>query len=129
MNFLSVLYYQYFLFYRKVIKDPEPHFATVLALGFSQSLLVNGIIDTIALTGYCYKIGKWFMIGIAILMIYSNYLIFHRTGKAQEIIKEKPSIGNSKRLSIVITWIFFLITVSWLFWGPIYGKYLLSQCK
>jgi hypothetical protein len=129
MNFLNVIYHQYFLFYRKVIKDPEPHFATVLALSFSQSLLINGIMDIIALKWFCYEIKVWVQFAILLLLIYCNYLIYHRTGKANEIVKVKPLIGNSKGLSIFITWLFFFITVSWLFWGGIYGKYLLNQCK
>jgi hypothetical protein len=129
MHFLNILYYNYFLFYKKVIKDPEPHFATVLALSFSQSLLVNGILDAIALNGFCYKIGKWVMIGIGVLIIISNYIYYHKNGKGKEVIEEKPIMADNRSLSIAITWLFFLITASWMFWGPIYGKYLLSQCR
>ena len=129
MKFMNVLYYYYFLFYKKVIKDPEPHFATVLALSCSEGLLINGISDIIALKYFCYEIKVWVQFTIVLVIIFYNYLIFHRTGRVKEIIKEKPTIINSKALSILIAWLFFLITVSWLFWGPIYGKYLFNQCK
>jgi hypothetical protein len=128
MLLLNVIYYQYFLFYKKVIKDPEPHLATVLALSFSQSLLVNAIMYIIALKWFCYEIKVWVQFTLVLLLIFFNYLIYHRTGIAKEIIKQKPFIVN-KGLSIAITWLFFFITVSWLFWGSIYGRHLLSQCR
>ncbi len=128
-HFFSVLYYYYFLFYKTVIKDPEPHFATVLALSFSEGLFINGIADIIALKWFCYEIKVWVQFTTLLLIIVYNYLVYHRTGLAKEIIKEKPTIINSKELSISIAWLFFLITASWLFWGPIYGKYVFSLCK
>lgn len=129
MHLLKVLYYNFYLFYTKVIPDPEPHFATVLSIGFSQSLVISAIIDIIALKFYCYQIQVWIQFLVAVFIISLNYLIFHRTDRAKQVIKSNPNILNSKPLSIVITILFFLITVSWLFWGPIYGKYLLQLCR
>lgn len=127
MHLLNVLYYHFYLFYLKF--DPEPHLTTVLSLSFSQSLVINGTIDIIALKLYCYQIEVWIQFMITVIFIFLNYLIFHRTNRAKQIIKSKPKILNSKALSIIITISFFLITASWLFWGPIYGKHLLDQCK
>lgn len=129
MHLLKVFYYYYYFFYRKIIRDPEPHFATVLALSFSEALAINGIMDIIAIKYYCYQIKVWIFVLIVGLIIFLNYLIFHRTDRANQVIKSNPNILNSKVLSIIITILFFLITVSWLFWGPIYGKYLLEQCR
>ncbi len=129
MNLLNVLYYNYFLFYKKILKETEPHFATVVALSAGESFIINGILDLISLKCFCFLIPVWIQFGITILIIYCNYLLFHRNGKVKKIIISKPTIGNSKGLSIAITLIFFLATTSWLFWGPIYGKYLLSLCR
>ncbi len=129
MHFFDVLYFYYYSFYKKIIKDPEPFFATILALGFSQSLLINAIIDIVALKWFCYEIKVGIQFAILLLIIYYNYLFYHRTGRSKHILKEEPLLGGSKSLSIVITSLFFLVTVSWLFWGPVYGKYLLSKCK
>jgi len=129
MHLLNVFYYNYFLFYQKVIKDPEPHFATVLGLSFNQGLLVNAAIDIISLKLFCYTLSVWMQVAIVVLIIYSNYHVYHQRGKAHEITTEKPIIANSRGLSITLTWLFFIITSSWLFWGPVYGKYLLSKCR
>lgn len=129
MQILNVLYYNYFLFYKKIIKDPEPHLATVLSLSFSQSLFINAAIETISLKWFCYRFEIWVQLAVLGLVIYANYHVYHRKGKAKQVIEGKPTLANSKSLSIAITWLFFLIAASWLFWGPIYGKHLLSQCR
>ena len=129
MHVLNVFYYNYFLFYQKVIRDPEPHFATVLGLSFNLALLINGAMDLVSLKFFCCQINIWIQIAVVAFIIYSVYKIYHHTGKAKEITTKKPVISNSRGLSVAFTWLFFIITSSWLFWGPIYGKYLLSQCK
>lgn len=129
MFFFDVIYFHYYLFYKKVLKDPEPFFATILALGFSQSLLINAAIDAISLKWFCHEIHVGIQFAILILVVYVNYLFYQKTGRVKEIISKKPLIGGSKRASVVITVLFFLITVSWLFWGPLYGKVLLSRCQ
>lgn len=127
MHLLNVLYYHFYLFYVKF--DPEPQVTTLLSFSFCQSLLINGILDFIALKFYCYQIKVWIFMLILAFIIFLNYLIFHRRGQVEQIIKSKPILLNNKALSIIITTLFFLITASWLFWGPIYGKHLLDQCK
>lgn len=129
MHLLNVFYYNYFLFYKKVIKDTEPHFATVLGLSFNLGLLVNGTIDILSRKLFCYRFDVWVQVAIVVLIICSNYQVYHHKGRAQEITTQKPIIANNRGLSIAVTWLFFLITSSWLFWGSIYGKYLLSQCR
>jgi len=129
MNLIDVFYYRYFLFYNKLLKDPDPYFTTLLSLSFSESLLINGLLDIVALKYFCYQIAVWIQFGLLLVIIYCNYLSFYRAGKLRKIIKSKPSIGKSNALSTIVTLLFFLITVSWLFWGPVYGKHLLQKCK
>lgn len=129
MKFFKIFYYNYYLFYLKILKVPDPKITTILALSFSQSLLINGAMDIVALNFFCYEIKVAVQFSILLLIIFLNYFLYHEKGKAYDIIKENPTIGTSKTLSIFVTIVFFLMTTSWLFWGPIYGKYLLSQCK
>lgn len=129
MKLWDVLYYYYFVFYKKIIRDNDPHFGTVTALGCSQALLLNGTMDIIALNYFCFKIMVAVQFLIAVIIIGINYLVFHKTGRAHTIIKSKPALLNNKVLSLVVSVLFFLITTSWLFWGSFYGKYLLERCK
>lgn len=126
MHYLNVVYYNYFLFYKKVIKDPEPHFATVLSLGFNEAVFINGLIDILVIKWFCFQIPVWIQFGLSLIIIYFNYSKYHRSRLDREIVRTKPTIGKSRSFTTIL---FFVITISWLFWGPIYEKYLLSLCK
>ena len=125
---LKVFYYYYYLFYTKVLVQPEPHFVTVLALSASEGLLINAIIDFLAIKFYCTGAGKWTMLSVFTLLLVINFVIYGKN-KVRDLIKEKPMFFGSKRLSLLVSLIFFLITSSWLFWGAVLGKYLLEQCR
>jgi cobalamin synthase len=127
MYILKVFYYNYYCFYKKIIRDPDPHLATLLALSFSEGLLINGPIDMLAIKWYCYQVPVWIQFSLTLILVLVNYLALQTGGKAKSIIKERPTLVN-KIFSVVITWAFFLFTVSWLFW-PIYGKHLLEKCR
>jgi hypothetical protein len=129
MYLFDVIYYHFFLFYSKVLKDPEPHFATILAFSFCQSLFVNGLIDLITLKWFCYQIPVWPQFMIVLAMIYFNYLGFIRNGNAKKITVTQPTLMKNRGISIIVSLLFFFISISYLFWGPIYGRHLLSQCK
>ena len=125
---MSVLYYYYFLFYQKILKDDQPHLLTILALSASEGFLLNGIIDIIALKFFCLDVNKWIMLGLLICILGINIFIFYKKGKGAEIVKQKPRIFGNNYLSMAISIIFFIITISWLFWGPVCSKFLLENC-
>ena len=127
MHLLNVFYYHFYLFYTKF--DPEPEFATLLSLSFCQSLILNGILDFLSLKFYCYQIAVWVFVLIVTFIILLNYLMFYRNGRIKQIIKAKPTLLNNRALSIIVTLSFFLLTASWLFWGPVLGKNILDHCK
>lgn len=127
---MNLLYYYYFLFYTKVLPDNEPHATTVFTLSLSESFIVNGVLDILLAYLFCFSLNKWSMIIISLLIMGINYLLYSRSGKAKKIIKLKPKVFNSNKLSIVIVILFFVITASFLFWGPIYVKHILEEhCK
>ncbi len=117
---IKVFYYYYYLFYKKILKDNEPHLLATLVLNFSMSLLVNGLLDITLAHTIKYALGKWEMISVLVLLLAFFYFSYHRTGKAEKIIKEKPMFFNSNKLSIILTIVFFIVTTSFLFWGSGY---------
>ena len=130
MKVLSVFYYYYFVFYSKVIKDNEPHLLTTMALSFSEALLVNYSIMFIGAHVFCkYIITKWVMIGVIVAMNALNYKLLHRSGKAERIVLARPKILNSHRVSILLTILFFMVTISFLFWGSDYAYGIISRCR
>lgn len=87
---IKVLYYYYSLFYKKVLKDNEPHLLATLALSFSLSLLANGLLNITLAHLLNFAFSKWEMISLLVLIILVFYLTLHRTGKAKDIVKEEP---------------------------------------
>jgi hypothetical protein len=126
---MRVFYYYYYLFYTKILSEGKPHATTIFTLSMSQSFILIGIIDLIITQTFCISIGKWKMIGLTLIVILANYFIYGKSGKNLEIINSKPKFFNSNFLSIIITILFFVISVSVLFWGPVYTKNVLAHCK
>lgn len=108
--------------------EVDTHFSTSLALAASETFLIFAIIETIALKYFCYNFNIFVMLGIAGGIAVLNCLYYMR-GRGKRIVEREPLYFGSKWLSIIGTLLFFIVTFSWMFWGPIYGKYLLEQCR
>ena len=123
---IEILYYYYYLFYKKILKDDEPHLLATLVLAFSFSLFLIMFINI----SMAYMFGKaldtYEMFSINVLMVLILYLTLHRSGKAKEIVKEKPMFFNNHLLSVLITFLFFAATSSYLFWGSIYVRNIIE---
>ena len=124
---ISVLYYYYYLFYTKVVSDSQPHSTTIFTLSFSLSIVINGLLSLIAAYLSKYNTSNYVMVSVFIIIIIVNYLVFYRTGKGKKLVKERPKLFNNHKLSMLFTIIFFLITTSFLFWGPILIKNMLAK--
>ncbi len=120
---IKILYYHYYLFYRYILKDTEPHLLATLALAFSLSLPINLAIDIIITLYANHGVSHWAMISVVIAIIGFLYNGLHLTGKAKEIVKEKPYVYNRK-ITIILVTLFFVSTLSILFWGPSLRIYL-----
>ena len=113
---MDVFYYYIYLFYAKVMPDDYPHLNTVWALGFIFSLIINGLIDIpLAYFFNCYlSIIQKVIIIIIVMTLF--YLKYDRSGKGIRIVeKEKPKFFGSNTASIILTILFFLIGMLFLF--------------
>ena len=127
---MDVLYYYIYLFYAKVMPDDYPHSNTVWALGFIFSLIINGLIDIpLAYFFNCYlSIIQKVIIIIIVMTLF--YLKYDRSGKGIRIVeKEKPKFFGSNTASIILTILFFLISMSFLFLGPDIVREILEKKK
>ena len=113
---MDVFYYYIYLFYAKVMPDDYPHLNTVWALGVTSAFIINGMIDIpLAYFFNCYlsTIQKVIIIIIVMTLFYLKY---DRSGKGIRIVKkEKPKFFGSKIASIILTVLFFLISMLFLF--------------
>ena len=127
---MDVLYYYIYLFYVKVMSDNYPHSNTVWALGFIFSLIINGLID-IPLTYFfnCYLSTIQKVIILVILLLFF-YLKYYRSGKGIRIVKkEKPKFFGSNTASIILTVLFFLIGMLFLFFKADVVREILEMNK
>ena len=113
---MDVLYYYIYLFYAKVMPDDYPHSNTVWALGAASAFIINGLIDIpLAYFFNCY-LSTIQKIIIIIIVMTLFYLKYDRSGKGIRIVKkEKPKFFGSDTASIILTILFFLIGMLFLF--------------
>ena len=113
---MDVLYYYIYLFYAKVMPDDYPHLNTVWALGVTSAFIINGLIDIpLAYFFNCY-LSTIQKIIIIIIVMTLFYLKYDRSGKGIRIVKkEKPKFFGSNTASIILTVLFFLISMLFLF--------------
>lgn len=129
MKLLDVLYYHYYLYSVKILWEDEPYATTNWMLSFSEALLVNGLFDIILAKFFCIRMGKWYMILIFLIILISNYFYYNRSGRSRKVVIEKPLLFESSKISFWVMILFFLISVSSLFWIPFYSEYLLAKCN
>ena len=126
---LNVIFYNFHLAYRKLPKDVSPEVSACLALGACESFLLAGVLQICSLKYFCFDIDFRVFFILAVLLCAVNYWYYIIKENGEEVIDAKPSYFNSQRLSAFISLLFFLITVSWMFWGPIYSKHLIENCR
>ena len=112
---MDVFYYYIYLFYAKVMPDDYPHLNTVWALGYLFSLIINGLIEIpLAYFFNCY-LSTIQKVSIIIIVITLFYLKYDRSKGIRIVKKEKPKFFGSKIASIILTVLFFLIGMLFLF--------------
>jgi len=123
------LYYIY-LFYVKVISDNQPHSRTVWALGFLFSLIINCPLDMGLAYFFSYTLSIFQLISITALLMLLFYFKYYKSGRGKQIVKkEKPKFFGSNTASIILTILFFLISMSFLFLGPDIVREILEKKK
>ena len=112
---INVFYYYYYLFYKKILPETQPHATVIFTLGFTFSLILNGIINIVLAYGLAISLGKWEMIGILAFILILLYFTYYKNGKGKRIVKEKPKLFNNNSISIVVTALLFLVGIFALF--------------
>lgn len=98
------------------MSDDQPHSRTIWALGVAFSFIINGLIDIpLAYFFGCYLSTVQKVI-IAVLLLLLFYLKYYKNGRGKRIVEiEKPKFFNSHRASMILTILFFLISMLFLF--------------
>ena len=127
---MDVLYYYIYLFYVKVMSDNQPHSRTVWALGVTSSFIINFSLDMGLAFFFGYTLSVFQMVSIAALLMLLFYFKYYKSGRGKQIVKkEKPKFFGSNTASIILTILFFLISMSFLFLGPDIVREILEKKK
>ena len=115
---MDVFYYYIYLFYAKVMSDNQPHSRTVWALGVTSSFIINFSLDMGLAFFFGYTLSVFQMVSITALLILLFYFKYYKSGKGKRIVKkEKPKFFGSNTASIILTVLFFLISMFFLFFS------------
>ena len=115
---MDVFYYYIFLFYAKVLPDDYPHSNTVWALGATFAFIINFSLDMVLAYFFGYTLSTFQMASITALLMLLFYFKYYKSGRGKRIVeKEKPKFFGSNTVSIILTVLFFLISMFFLFFS------------
>ena len=127
---MDVLYYYIYLFYAKVMPDDYPHSNTVWALGVTSAFIINFSLDMGLAFFFGYTLSVFQMVSITALLMLLFYFKYYKSGRGKQIVKkEKPKFFGSNTVSIILTVLFFLISMFFLFFSADIVREILEMKK
>ena len=113
---MNVLYYYIYLFNVKFLPYTFSDSNTVWMLGSLFALIVNSSLNIGLAYFFGYTLGRFQILSIIILLVIFFHFKYDRSGRGKRIVKkEKPKFLGSNTASIILTILFFLISMFFLF--------------
>ena len=110
---MNVLYYYIYLFNVKFLPYTFSDSNTVWILGSLFALIVNSLLNIGLAYFFGYTLGRFQVLSITILLVIFFHFKYNSSGKGIRIVKkEKPKFLGSNTASIILTILFFLISIS-----------------
>lgn len=105
--FFDAMYYQFFIYNRDIFKLENPHERTVLLFCGILFLPIIALIYPLIKENFNYDLPFIFFVPIFCILYYLLNRYYVRKGKGIEIIREKPLLFKSQRLSSIISWMVY----------------------
>lgn len=105
--FFDAMYYQFFIYNRDKFKLEDPHERTVLLFCGILFLPIIALIYPLIKENFNYDLPFIFFVPIFCILYYLLSRYYVRKGKGIEIIREKPLLFKSQRLSSIISWMVY----------------------
>lgn len=105
--FFDAMYYQFFIYNRDKFKLEDPHERTVLLFCGILFLPIIALIYPLIKENFNYDLPFIFFVPIFCILYYLLNRYYVRKGKGIEIIREKPLLFKSQRLSSIISWVVY----------------------
>lgn len=103
--FFDAMYYQFFIYNRDKFKLEDPHERTILLFCGILFLPIIALIYPLIKENFNYDLPFIFFVPIFCILYYLLYRYYVRKGI--EIIREKPLLFKSQRLSFIISWMVY----------------------
>lgn len=127
---MNVLYYYIYLFNVKFLPYTFPDLNTVWILGSLFALIVNSSLNMGLAYFFGYTLGRFQILSIIILLVIFFHFKYDRSGRGKRIVKkEKPKFLGSNIASIILTILFFLISISFFLFSEDVVKEILEKKK
>ena len=127
---MDVLYYYIYLFNVKFLPYTFPDLNTVWILGSLFALIVNSSLNMGLAYFFGYTLGRFQILSITILLVIFFHFKYDRSGRGKRIVKkEKPKFLGSNIASIILTILFFLISISFFLFSEDVVKEILEKKK
>ncbi len=105
--FFDAMYYQFFIYNRDKFKLEDPHERTILLFCGILFLPIIALIYPLIKENFNYDLPFIFFVPIFCILYYLLNRYYVRKGKGIEIIREKPLLFKSQRLSSIISWMVY----------------------
>ncbi len=127
---MNVLYYYIYLFNVKFLPYTFPDLNTVWILGSLFALIVNSSLNIGLAYFFGYTLGRFQILSIIILLVIFFHFKYDRSGRGKRIVKkEKPKFLGSNIASIILTILFFLISISFFLFSEDVVREILEKKK
>ncbi len=103
--FFDAMYYQFFIYNRDKFKLEDPHERTILLFCGILFLPIIALIYPLIKENFNYDLPFIFFVPIFYILYY--FLNSYYVRKGIEIIREKPLLFKSQRLSFIISWMVY----------------------
>lgn len=103
--FFDAMYYQFFIYNRDKFKLEDPHERTILLFCGILFLPIIALIYPLIKENFNYDLPFIFFVPIFYILYY--FLNRYYVRKGIEIIREKPLLFKSQRLSSIISWMVY----------------------
>ena len=105
---MGVLFYQYYLLYKKILPNGNPPFSVVWIMSVLLSILINSPLNWTGNYLFYKELYAWIMIGSVGVIFWFLYRFYIENGKWRKIVLKRPKILNSGILSVIFAIVFTL---------------------
>ena len=109
MKVIDVLYYQFYIFYKTVLKIKDPDIATMLAISEIVIVPILLILFFVLAINYQYVMPFYLFLGLDAILIMPFYYYFIKKRKGELIIQKMPLLLGSRFISLCFSWLIHLL--------------------